>query len=117
LKLEKILAKLVADNVPEDPDECLEDKAMKMAAEEIYEQNGRKWKPWACNGKSLRVGEIILIIDADTIVPEVRYLPFVSTCLRPTLCILQDCFRDAAREMGESPDLAIIQHESGRSPP
>ena len=34
--------------------------------------------------------EIILIIDADTIVPE-------------------DCFRDAAREMFESPDVAIIR--------
>ena len=40
------------------------------------------------------MGEIVLIIDADTIVPE-------------------DCFRDAAREMFESPDCAIIQHESG----
>ena len=27
----------------------------------------------------------------------------------------KDCFRDAAREMGESPDVAIIQHESGKS--
>jgi cellulose synthase/poly-beta-1,6-N-acetylglucosamine synthase-like glycosyltransferase len=93
LKLEKHLAKLIADNVPEDDDNCLEDKAMNMAAEQIYEESGQRWKPWASNGKSLRVGEIILIIDADTIVPE-------------------DCFRDAAREMGESPDLAIIQHES-----
>ena len=37
---------------------------------------------------------IMLIIDSDTIVPE-------------------DCFRDAAREMGKSPDVVIIQHESG----
>lgn len=51
--------------------ECLEDRAMNMAAEEMFEESGGKWKPWAANGKSLRVGEIILIIDADTIVPEV----------------------------------------------
>ncbi|KAF8891407.1 glycosyl transferase family group 2-domain-containing protein [Infundibulicybe gibba] len=93
LKLEKFLAKLEADGAEDTPDECLEDKAMKMAVEQIYEENGNRFKPWACNGKSIRVGEIILIIDSDTIVPE-------------------DCFRDAAREMGESPDVAIIQHES-----
>jgi len=45
------------------------------------------------NGKAMRIGEIILIVDSDTIVPE-------------------DCFRDAAREMHESPEVAIIQHES-----
>ncbi|KAJ7470983.1 glycosyl transferase family group 2-domain-containing protein [Mycena latifolia] len=93
LKLEKHLAELEAAGVTEDDGECLEDKAMHLAVEEMYEESGRRHRPWACNGKSLRVGEIILIIDSDTIVPE-------------------DCFRDAAREMYESPDLAIIQHES-----
>jgi cellulose synthase/poly-beta-1,6-N-acetylglucosamine synthase-like glycosyltransferase len=39
------------------------------------------------------MGEIILIVDSDTIVPE-------------------DCFRDAARELTECPEVAIIQHES-----
>ncbi|KAJ6577934.1 glycosyl transferase family group 2-domain-containing protein [Mycena capillaripes] len=92
LKLEKHLAALEAAGASED-DECLEDQAMHLAVEELYEESGRRHRPWACNGKSLRVGEIILIIDSDTIVPE-------------------DCFRDAAREMYESPDLAIIQHES-----
>ncbi|KAJ7651191.1 glycosyl transferase family group 2-domain-containing protein [Roridomyces roridus] len=93
LKLERHLAELEAAGVSEDDGECLEDKAMHLAVEEMYEESGRKYRPWACNGKGLRVGEIILIIDSDTIVPE-------------------DCFRDAAREMYESPDLAIIQHES-----
>ncbi|KAJ7692095.1 glycosyl transferase family group 2-domain-containing protein [Mycena rosella] len=93
LKLERHLAALEAAGVSEDDGECLEDKAMHLAVEEIYEESGRRHRPWACNGKSLRVGEIILIIDSDTIVPE-------------------DCFRDAAREMYESPDVAIIQHES-----
>ncbi len=27
---------------------------------------------------------------------------------------LQDCFRDAARELTECPEVAIIQHESGK---
>ena len=36
-------------------------------------------------------GEIILIIDSDTVVPE-------------------DCFRDAARELAECPEIASIQH-------
>jgi hypothetical protein len=77
LKLETTLARLEAEGVEDDPNQCLEDKAMNMAAEEIYEESGKRWKPWACNGKSLRVGEIILLIDADTVVPEVRR-PFFS---------------------------------------
>ncbi|KAJ6615839.1 glycosyl transferase family group 2-domain-containing protein [Mycena sp. CBHHK59/15] len=93
LKLERHLAALEAAGVTEDDGECLEDKAMRLAVEETFAESGGRHRPWACNGKSLRVGEIILIIDSDTIVPE-------------------DCFRDAAREMYESPDLAIIQHES-----
>ncbi|KAJ7229659.1 glycosyl transferase family group 2-domain-containing protein [Mycena haematopus] len=73
--------------------ECLEDKALALAVEEVYEETGRRWKPWASNGRACRVGEVILIVDSDTIVPE-------------------DCFRDAARELVECPEVAIIQHES-----
>lgn len=29
------------------------------------------------------------------------------------ICLFQDCFRDAARELAECPEVAIIQHESG----
>ena len=94
LKLENFLARLIADGAEDSTEECLEDRAMYMAQAEIFEESGRQFKPWCANGKSLRMGEIILIIDSDTVVPE-------------------DCFRDAAREMGESPDVAIIQHESG----
>ena len=43
----------------------------------------------------MRMGEIILLVDSDTEVPE-------------------DCFRDAARELAECPEVAIIQHESGK---
>ena len=95
LKLEKHLASLLSSGIT-DSEESLEDQAMKLAQDEIFEETDSRWKPWCANGKSLRVGEIILIIDSDTVVPE-------------------DCFRDAAREMGESPDVAIIQHESGES--
>ncbi|KAF9255184.1 hypothetical protein L218DRAFT_884674 [Marasmius fiardii PR-910] len=72
---------------------CLEDQALQIVVEEIYKENAKNWKPWAGNGKSLRMGSLILIVDADTIVPE-------------------DCFRDAAREFSECPEVAIIQHES-----
>jgi hypothetical protein len=74
--------------------EDLEEKALMMAIEEVYEESGRKWRPWAANGRACRVGEIVLIVDSDTVVPE-------------------DCLRDAAREMAECPNVAIIQHESG----
>ncbi|KAI0357210.1 hypothetical protein OH77DRAFT_142459 [Trametes cingulata] len=93
LKLEKHLLALEAEGAQDTPDECLEDRALKMAIEETYEESGNRWRPWAANGKSLRVGEIILIVDSDTIVPE-------------------DCLRDAARELAECPEVAIIQHES-----
>ncbi|THH31668.1 hypothetical protein EUX98_g2509 [Antrodiella citrinella] len=104
LKLEKHLLTLEAEEQerngsatsptsPVESQESLEDKAMNMAIEEIYEESGRRWRPWASNGKSLRIGEIILLVDADTLVPE-------------------DCFRDAARELAECPEVAIIQHES-----
>ncbi|KAH9923868.1 glycosyl transferase family group 2-domain-containing protein [Fomitopsis serialis] len=71
----------------------LEERALQLAIDEVYESSGRKFRPWAANGRACRVGEIILIVDSDTIVPE-------------------DCFRDAAREMAECPDVGVIQHES-----
>jgi hypothetical protein len=74
LRLEKHLLALEAAGEPEeDPvtGQCLEDKAMNMAVEEIFNDTGKKWKPWACNGKSIRIGEIILLVDSDTVVPEV----------------------------------------------
>ena len=75
--------------------EDLEEKALMLAIEEVYETSGRRWRPWAANGRACRVGEIVLIVDSDTVVPE-------------------DCLRDAAREMAECPMVAIIQHESGQ---
>lgn len=72
LRLEKFLAQLIADGVEEDQNDSLEDKAMRMAAQEVFEESGNRFKPWCSNGKSIRIGEIILIVDSDTIVPEVR---------------------------------------------
>ncbi|KAL0953496.1 hypothetical protein HGRIS_004724 [Hohenbuehelia grisea] len=65
----------------------LEEKALQRA---VAETNG---EAWAAGGRSLRVGEIILLVDSDTQVPE-------------------DCLRDAARELSLCPEVAIIQHES-----
>ncbi|KAF8547857.1 hypothetical protein OG21DRAFT_1424121 [Imleria badia] len=97
IKLEKHLKTLEEaverGEMREDKCQSLEDKALEMAVKETYEESGQKWRPQAWNGKSLRIGDIILIVDADTIVPE-------------------DCFRDAARELAECPEVAIIQHES-----
>lgn len=73
--------------------EDLEEKALQMAIDEVYEASGRRFRPWAANGRACRLGEIILLVDSDTIVPD-------------------DCLRDAAREMAECPTVAIIQHES-----
>ena len=73
---------------------CLEDRALELAVEETWRESGERWRPLAANGRSIRIGEIILIVDSDTVVPE-------------------DCFRDAARELAESPEVAIILHESG----
>ncbi|KZV93948.1 hypothetical protein EXIGLDRAFT_835361 [Exidia glandulosa HHB12029] len=52
-----------------------------------------KIEMWGCNAKALRIGAVILIVDSDTQVPT-------------------DCLRDAALELAESPEVAIIQHES-----
>ena len=75
-------------------DEDLEEKALGLAIHEMWEESGQKWRPWAANGRATRIGEFVLIVDSDTVVPE-------------------DCLRDAAREMKECPTVAIIQHESG----
>ncbi|ETW75437.1 hypothetical protein HETIRDRAFT_331125 [Heterobasidion irregulare TC 32-1] len=72
---------------------AMEERALMAAVEEVYEESGRRWRPWAKNGRACRLGEIILLVDSDTVVPE-------------------DCLRDAAREMAECPTVAIIQHES-----
>jgi cellulose synthase/poly-beta-1,6-N-acetylglucosamine synthase-like glycosyltransferase len=75
--------------------EDLEERALQMAIEEVFEESGGLYRPWAANSRSIRIGPIILLVDADTVVPE-------------------DCFRDAAREFAElaSQELGVLQHES-----
>jgi len=53
--------------------EDIEEQALRLAVEEIYEESGRRFKPWAHNAKALHMGEVILIVDSDTIVSEVLY--------------------------------------------
>lgn len=46
---------------------------MALALSESYAETGDRWRPWAANGRHMRVGEIVLIVDSDTVVPEVRF--------------------------------------------
>ncbi|WWC59194.1 uncharacterized protein I303_101743 [Kwoniella dejecticola CBS 10117] len=79
--------KLDADHFWNELDENdIYDAALAQALEE------KEGKAWAAG--NIRIGEIILIVDSDTRVPE-------------------DCFADAVSEMKESPEVAIIQHASG----
>lgn len=55
----------------DDVDMSLEERALELAIQETYEATGRRWEPWACNARSLRIGDIILLVDSDTVVPEV----------------------------------------------
>jgi hypothetical protein len=84
LKMEEIIRRLeiergekdsLADSADSDDGgrEEIEEQALRIAVEEIYEESERRFKPWAHNAKALRVGDIILIVDSDTIVPEVSY--------------------------------------------
>ena len=85
LKIEEIIRRLeiergekasLADSSTSSDDDSVEDieeQALRLAVEEIYEESGRRFKPWAHNAKALRIGEVILIVDSDTIVPEVSY--------------------------------------------
>jgi hypothetical protein len=82
LKMEEIMRRLeieraekasVTDSASSEiGEEDIEEQALRMAIDEIYEESGKRFRPWAHNAKALRMGEVILIVDSDTIVPEVR---------------------------------------------
>jgi hypothetical protein len=112
-KLEAKLLELEAlgISVAFDDIQCLEDYALKLVIEEMYQQTGGRWRPWA--GNLCRIGDIILIVDSDTVVPEVRSIHKIIFPVSKAIYMPQDCFRDAAREFEECPEVAIIQHESG----
>lgn len=61
----------LAGSVAAPADEDLEEKALGLAIEEMFEESGGRWRPWAANGRATRMGEIVLIVDSDTVVPEV----------------------------------------------
>jgi hypothetical protein len=123
LKLEKHLLALEAAGEEPDADEpgvqCLEDRAMEMAIEEIYEESGRRWRPRACNGKSLRMGDIILIVDSDTVVPEVRpcALPACALLTSPrSLGLLPGCCTRARRVPRGGHHSARVRRHASRAP-
>ena len=76
----------------------LEERALMRAVEETWEESGKRWKPWAKNGRACRVGKIVLLVDSDTVVPEVRFLKFLSS--RHLLTDL--CHRTASGMLPES---------------
>ncbi|KAH0543419.1 hypothetical protein FGG08_002277 [Glutinoglossum americanum] len=67
-----------------------ENELYEKARNSIVEQDGGK--TWAAG--NVRLGEIILIVDSDTRVPE-------------------DCLLFGALEMHENPEVALLQHASG----
>ena len=80
LELERGEKNSVTDStVSDDASDDLEEQALRMAIEDTFEESGRQHRPWANNARALRVGEIILIVDADTVVPEVRRSDFFVT--------------------------------------
>jgi hypothetical protein len=60
--------------VADDGSGRLEEKALQLAIEEMWEESGRQHRPWAANGRAIRMGEVVLLVDSDTIVPEVVFL-------------------------------------------
>jgi len=54
----------------------LEERALMRAVEDIWEESGKRWRPWAKNGRACRVGKIVLLVDSDTVVPVVRIFEF-----------------------------------------
>lgn len=66
-------------------DEDLEEKALGMAIEEVFAESGSRFRPWAANGKAIRLGEIVLLVDSDTLVPEVS-----TATIDSSLCSRRD---------------------------
>jgi hypothetical protein len=54
--------------------EDVEERALQLAMEEVWEESGRKYRPWGANGRATRMGEVVLLVDSDTVVPAVGFL-------------------------------------------
>lgn len=76
----------------------LEERALMRAVEEIWEESGKRWRPWAKNGRACRVGKIVLLVDSDTIVPEVR---FFETLFSSCHSLTDFCYRTASGTLPE----------------
>ncbi|KAF2691890.1 hypothetical protein K458DRAFT_411589 [Lentithecium fluviatile CBS 122367] len=96
LRVEDELLRLMTERCAER--DCTMDDLTVDDEDELYQQamstmlekdQGRTWA-----GGNIRMGEIILIVDSDTRVPE-------------------DCLLLGALEMYESPEVALLQHASG----
>jgi hypothetical protein len=55
----------------------LEERALALAVEEVSASSGGRFRPWAANGKAIRIGQIVLLVDSDSNVPEVILLLMV----------------------------------------
>jgi len=65
----------------------LEEQGLELAIEDTYEATGKKWKPWAKGARSLRIGDIILIVDSDTVVPEVSNIAATPNHIHNSLLV------------------------------
>ncbi|KAF2258386.1 hypothetical protein CC78DRAFT_478949 [Lojkania enalia] len=96
LRVEDELQRLISETC--DRRGCTQDDLTVEEEDELYEQarnnmlDQDEGHTWAAG--NVRVGEIILIVDSDTRVPE-------------------DCLLYGALEMYESPEVALLQHASG----
>lgn len=79
-KLERFLAQIEEEFLNEGKTEGWghgwEELALERAIEETFQESGQRWRPWAANAKACRMGEIVLIVDSDTIVPEVCLIAY-----------------------------------------
>ncbi|UPX13188.1 uncharacterized protein EKO05_0003711 [Ascochyta rabiei] len=90
--VEEVLQRSIDNLYRDGLDTLTEDQELNLyndALEQALEEN-----PHARAGGNIRMGEIILIVDSDTIVPK-------------------DCLMYGAAEMFLSPEVAIIQHSTG----
>ena len=91
LKLEAKLEQIDRDEEWTDvKEEAAYTACLEQVLAEVKENTGHE--AWA--GGNIRMGDLILLIDSDTRVPV-------------------DCFLDAASEFHHSPQVAIVQHQSG----
>lgn len=91
LKIEGLLEHVSRSEKWTDNDE---DHAYQQAMTQVLFDKAQTTGHEAWAGGNIRIGDLILLIDSDTKVPS-------------------DCFLDAASEFHWSPQVAIVQHQSG----